>query len=164
MLREEAFIPGGGRSGSTLYLELFSDLGGGEALRSESDSETALRGREAVEGFQFWVTGEARGFGSVEIPERTLYRSLLSRVSCLDAGGELLRSDSDSEGTLRGGIDWRVERKGGDSRGLDTGLARFLRERRSLGRDFRFVVLSESRSEISSSSELLSSLFSSALL
>lgn len=47
--------------------------GGGEALRSESESETGLRGLEAEDDgrelVQFWSTGEERGLGRVDIPE-----------------------------------------------------------------------------------------------
>lgn len=52
--------------------------GGGEALRSESDSDTGLRGREAEEVgrelVQLGSAGEDRGLGSVDIPERDLQR------------------------------------------------------------------------------------------
>ena len=63
-----------------LYLELGRGLSGlmrgGEALRSESDSETGLRGLEAAEevrgGAHFCAMGEERGSGSTDRPERLL--------------------------------------------------------------------------------------------
>lgn len=52
--------------------------GGGEALRSESDSDTGRRGREALEEcrevVQLGPTGEDWGFGRVDIPERDLQK------------------------------------------------------------------------------------------
>lgn len=48
-------------------------------LRSESDSDTGLRGREAEEVGrdvdQVGITGEDRGFGSVDTPDRDLEKS-----------------------------------------------------------------------------------------
>lgn len=76
----EALSPPMGRSGRTLYLVSGRGLslrGGGEALRSESDSDTGRRGREALEEcrevVQLGPTGEDWGFGRVDIPERDLY-------------------------------------------------------------------------------------------
>lgn len=50
--------------------------GGGEALRSESDSDTGLRGREGEaagrEVDQLGNTGEDRGSGRVDTPDRDL--------------------------------------------------------------------------------------------
>lgn len=63
------------------YLYLLSGRGlslrgGGEALRSESESDTGLRGREAEEEgrevVQLWTTGEDRGLGRVDTPDRAL--------------------------------------------------------------------------------------------
>lgn len=49
-------------------------------LRSESDSDTGLRGREAEEVGrdvdQVGTTGEDRGFGRVDTPDRDLRTSL----------------------------------------------------------------------------------------
>lgn len=113
---EALSVPGWGRSGSTLYLEWSSVtrelsplLGGGEALRSESDSDTTLRVRKAEEGregrgaAQSRTAGEALGLGSMDSPERVLYLSAMSGLSFLTRGGEALRSDSDSEGARREG-------------------------------------------------------------
>lgn len=163
-------------SGRTLYLMWLLSafgllrLGEGETLLSESDSETGLRGRDPEEdcgAFQLPGTGEARGLGSVETPDRTLYlsESIRSRLPLLAGGGELLLSDSDSEGTLRlgrlctGGL-LNVERTGDASRDFGIGgggSARVLCARRSrpAGRDdLPLGAKSESRSEMSSSSEL----------
>lgn len=86
-------------------------MGGGEGLRSESESETGLRGRDEVEGgrsrVQEGVMVPVLGLGNVETPDRLLYLlelSLKSGVPLLGAGGgDALRSDSDSEGGLRRG-------------------------------------------------------------
>lgn len=51
--------------------------GSGDALRSESDSDTGLRGREAEEEgrdvVQFGTMGDDRGLGRVDIPDRGLH-------------------------------------------------------------------------------------------
>lgn len=61
------------------YLYLLSAWGGGVTLRSESDSDTGLRGREAEEVGrdvdQVGTTGEDRGLGSVDTPDRDLEES-----------------------------------------------------------------------------------------
>lgn len=77
----EALSPGRGTSGRTLYLLSGRGLSlrrGGEVLRSESDSDTGLRGgrealEEAREVFQLGTRGEDRGLGRVDIPDRLLY-------------------------------------------------------------------------------------------
>lgn len=67
------------RSGRTRYLSErgLSLRGGGEALRSESESDTGLRGREAEEeergAVQLWWTGEDLGLGRAVKPGRGLY-------------------------------------------------------------------------------------------
>lgn len=101
----EFLIPAWGRSGRTLwwggrfdssdvsgetssswrrsdlfpYLYLLSAWDGGVTLRSESESDTGLRGREAEEVGrdvdQVGTTGEDRGFGSVDTPDRDLEES-----------------------------------------------------------------------------------------
>lgn len=67
------------------YLYLLSVWGGGVTLRSESDSDTGLRGREAEEVGrdvdQVGTTGEDRGFGSVDTPDRDLEKSNFSAPS-----------------------------------------------------------------------------------
>lgn len=71
--------PGGGLVLLRPYLYLLSAWGGGVTLRSESDSDTGLRGREAEEVGrdvdQVATTGEDRGFGSVDTPDRDLQNS-----------------------------------------------------------------------------------------
>lgn len=53
--------------------------GGGEALRSESESDTGRRGRDAEEVGrevdQLWATGEDRGLGRVDTPDRDLEKA-----------------------------------------------------------------------------------------
>lgn len=108
---EESLKPKRDRSGRTLYLESgrgLALLGGGDVLRSESDSDTGLRGLEAEdegrELVQFCRAGEDLGLGRVDIPDRVLYLSLRSglSLSLLVGGGEALWSDGDSDGALRG--------------------------------------------------------------
>lgn len=72
-------VAGGGLMLPCPYLYLLSAWGGGVTLRSESDSDTGLRGREAEEVGrdvdQVGTTGEDRGFGSVDTPDRDLENS-----------------------------------------------------------------------------------------
>lgn len=72
-------VAGGGMMLLRPYLYLLSAWGGGVSLRSESDSDTGLRGREAEEVGrdvdQVGTTGEDRGFGSVDTPDRDLENS-----------------------------------------------------------------------------------------
>lgn len=53
--------------------------GRGDTLRSESDSETGLRGRDAEEVGrlvgQLWAAGADRGLGRVDIPDRLLEKA-----------------------------------------------------------------------------------------
>lgn len=111
VMGEALSVLGWGRLGSTLYLEWSSVtrelsplLGGGEALRSESDSDTTLRGpkveeegREERGVTQSKTAGEALGLGRVDSPERVLYLLAWSGLSFLTGVGDALRSDSDSE-------------------------------------------------------------------
>lgn len=73
-------------------------------LRSESDSDTGLRGREAEEVGrdvdQVGTTGEDRGFGSVDTPDRDLEKSSKATSQHLPSNLEVLLENIHMENIL----------------------------------------------------------------
>lgn len=77
---------------------------GGVTLRSESDSDTGLRGREAEEVGrdvdQVGTTGEDRGFGSVDTPDRDLEKSSKATSQHLPSNLEVVLENIHMENIL----------------------------------------------------------------